>query len=177
MITLQTISTAKGKIILRQLPKAGLSKKQMQSFVIECIGKNLELKHDSRGKPFLTGENAPNVSISYAQNWMAIYLSENGLVGIDIEFITKKVEKIVNLFVNDAEKKSFPALTNETLHLIWCAKEAIFKFYGGDFDDLKNEVEVMDINFQEKRIEAKSSFGNIVCEFEIYENQLVLVYC
>ena len=123
-------NTSKGTIILQQLEQQGLSKKQMQSFVIACIQHNLEIAdnaflnedpqiyHNSSGKPFLGGENAPNISISYAKNWIAIYLSNKEQVGIDIEICSNKILKIIELFLTDSEKNKLPDLTIETIHLI-----------------------------------------------------------
>lgn len=178
----QSIQTSNGKIVLLQLENSGLSKKEMQPFVQQWIENrefisNKKLLHDSSGKPFLNGENAPLISISYARDTIAIYLSESKTVGIDIEFISTKIQKIVPLFISDKETMRFPSINNEILHLMWGAKEAVFKFHGGNFMDLKTEVEIEDIHFESKQIATLSRFGNQICNFEILENQLVLVYC
>lgn len=154
----------------------------MQPFVQQWIENrefisNKKLLHDSSGKPFLNGENAPLISISYARDTIAIYLSESKTVGVDIEFISTKIQKIVPLFISDKETMRFPSINNEILHLMWGAKEAVFKFHGGNFEDLKNEVEIVDFDFESKQIATLSRFGNQICNFEILENQLVLVYC
>lgn len=173
------IQTSQGKIILIQLEKQGLSKREMQSFVVECIQneQGFQLHHDANGKPFLMGENAPNISISYASNWFAIYFSQTKPVGIDIEFATNQVQKITDYFVNDSEKSRFSTLSNDLLQVIWGAKEAVFKFYGGDFKDLKNEVEVILVDFENQNVSTASKFGILNCKFKMLENQLVLVYC
>lgn len=178
----QSIQTSNGKIVLLQLENSSLSKKEMQPFVQQWIANqeyilDNQLLHDSSGKPFLSGENAPLISISYARDTIAIYLSESKIVGIDIEFISTKIQKISSLFISDKESMRFPNINNEILHLIWGAKETVFKLHGGDFEDLKNEVEIIDINIESKQIATLSRFGNQICNFEILENQLVMVYC
>lgn len=173
------IQTSQGKIILIQLEKQGLSKREMLPYVVEYIQKEqgLQLHHDRNGKPFLLGENAPNISISYASNWFALYFSQTRPVGIDIEFASNKVQKITDYFVNDSEKSRFSNLSNDLLQVIWGAKEAVFKFNGGGFKDLKNEVEVIHVDFEMQIIASTSKFGLLECQFKVLENQLVVVYC
>ena len=178
----QLIQTSKGKIVLLYLDKSGLSKKEMQFFVQEWIDKEdsisqKQLLHNSNGKPYLSGNSAPFISISYALDTVSIYFSDSDSVGIDIENISTKVNKVKSLFISDDEHLTFPNLNIETLHLIWGAKEAIYKLYDGDFKDLKNEVEVIHVDFESNEISTLSRFGNHICHFEILENQLVLVYC
>jgi 4'-phosphopantetheinyl transferase len=59
-------------------------------------------------------------------------ISRNGTVGIDIEQIKEKVERIASKFLqpqelafinNDADK-------TQQLYVCWCVKEAVYKCYG-----------------------------------------------
>jgi phosphopantetheinyl transferase len=89
-------------------------------------------------KPFLPDEQY-HFSISHCGNYAAAIVSSTERVGIDIEMITPRVEKIKHKFLHVDElvfvhshdlSQQIPLLT-----LLWSAKEAMFKWWGnGDVD-------------------------------------------
>ncbi|GAC1440612.1 MAG: hypothetical protein NVSMB63_07260 [Sediminibacterium sp.] len=89
-------------------------------------------------KPFLPYEQY-HFSISHCGNYAAAIVSSAERVGIDVELITPRVEKIKHKFLHTDElafihsfeaDRQIPLLT-----LLWSAKEAMFKWWGrGDVD-------------------------------------------
>jgi phosphopantetheinyl transferase len=89
-------------------------------------------------KPFLPDEQY-HFSISHCGDYAAAIVSSTERVGIDIEMITPRVEKIKHKFLHIDElifvhsheaDEQIPLLT-----LLWSAKEAMFKWWGyGDVD-------------------------------------------
>src|SRR5262249_17731068 len=88
-------------------------------------------------KPFLENEMY-HFSISHCGDFAAAIVSSRNRVGVDIEFITEKIDKITHKFLHPAEYESaiqkwdsvssFPApLILQTL--LWSSKEAIYKWY------------------------------------------------
>lgn len=61
-------------------------------------------------------------------------------VGIDLETIRPAIQKIAHKFVNEKEAKDIPLEhKNEHLHVIWGAKEVLYKIYSkGDVDFRKH---------------------------------------
>ncbi len=90
-------------------------------------------------KPFLPQEDF-HFSISHCGNYAAAIVSCNKRVGIDVELVTNRVERIKNKFLNDEELKSLQIVESPTnfiekLTVLWSAKEAMFKWWGrGDID-------------------------------------------
>jgi 4'-phosphopantetheinyl transferase len=88
------------------------------------------LVYDSGGKPYLrhTGEA---ISISHSGNLAGILLSSNSHTGLDIELIRDKIERIAVRFMSETELNAIDS-RYRTLQLTtcWCAKEALYKFYG-----------------------------------------------
>lgn len=91
-------------------------------------------------KPFLREEQF-HFSISHCGNFAAAIVSTNYRVGIDIELITARVEKIKHKFLHADELIDWKidqlddAKRVETLTLLWSCKEAMFKWWGrGDVD-------------------------------------------
>lgn len=89
-------------------------------------------------KPFLPGEQY-HFSISHCSAYAAAIVSSTDRVGVDIETISPRVEKIKHKFLHPDELlfvESYPADQQiPLLTLLWSCKEALFKWWGrGDVD-------------------------------------------
>jgi len=90
----------------------------------------IDCKVDAHGKPYLV--NLPyHISLSHSFDYAAVMISKTHKVGIDIELIKQKVERIAGKFLRPDER----AFINdehkiEQLYVCWCAKEAIYKCNG-----------------------------------------------
>ena len=107
-----------------------------------------EIRIADTRKPFLASEKF-HFSISHCGNYAAAIVSTNSRVGVDIELITPRIERLAHKFLNEEEVHFFNEdyamfldqwglrgrVFQEFLTLIWNAKEAIFKWYGrGELD-------------------------------------------
>jgi 4'-phosphopantetheinyl transferase len=90
----------------------------------------IDCKIDSHGKPYLV--NLPyHISLSHSYDYAAVMISKSRPVGIDIEQIKQKVERIAPKFLRPQELNAIDALHKiEQLYVCWCAKEAVYKCYG-----------------------------------------------
>ena len=85
---------------------------------------------DEHNKPFLV--NFPHFfSLSHSFDYAAVMISQTDRVGIDIEEIKEKIERVVNKFLSEQEQ-AFIDSTQRIHHLYacWAAKEALYKMYG-----------------------------------------------
>src|SRR6476646_5177387 len=89
-------------------------------------------------KPFLENELF-HFSISHCGDFAAVLVSTINRVGVDIEVVSDKILKVqhkfssvgeVTVIQNVFKEKNNPATINRELTLIWCCKEAVFKWYG-----------------------------------------------
>jgi phosphopantetheinyl transferase len=90
----------------------------------------IDCKVDSSGKPYLS--NFPHhISLSHSYDYAAVMVSKNKVVGIDIEFIKNKIERIAHKFLGKAELNFIQENDRiDQLYVTWCAKEAIYKLHG-----------------------------------------------
>ncbi len=113
-------------------------------------------------KPFLPNE-AYHFSISHCGDYAAVIISRDKRVGVDIEIVTKKADKIKAKFLNSAEldKIPHPIFDLQYSTLLWSCKEAVFKWYGDggvdfrkhihlQFDQLNNDHGEMNCVFTKK---------------------------
>ena len=103
-----------------------LEKLATAALLFEIIGRaDLSFKHDANGKPLLEGYHA---SISHTKGMVALMLSCNSNVAVDVEYVSDRVGRVAHKFVNAEEDMP----TNMHLLLAWCAKEATFKYFSDD---------------------------------------------
>lgn len=111
-----------------------------------------EIRIADTRQPFLASEKY-HFSISHCGNYAAAIVSTNSRVGVDIELITPRIERLADKFLHEEEAHFFNEdyalfleqwglrgrVFQEFLTLIWNAKEAIYKWYGrGELDFKKH---------------------------------------
>ncbi len=102
--------------------------------------KNNSLLYYLNNKPFL--KNKHFISISHKDQELIIGLNEFYQIGIDIEKIDFKIEKIKGKFCTTGEISKYNENQNiELLTKYWCAKEATFKCL-----DFQENIFLKDIN-------------------------------
>ncbi|MFD1258482.1 4'-phosphopantetheinyl transferase family protein [Mucilaginibacter terrae] len=107
----------------------------------------IDCKIDSHGKPYLA--NLPyHISLSHSYDYAAVMISKSRPVGIDIEQIKQKVERIAPKFLTPAERATIsPENKIEHLYVCWCAKEAVYKCYGQKEISFLDNIALLPFNF------------------------------
>lgn len=93
--------------------------------------------HNEDGKPTIPGYN---ISITHTRGYAAVILSKVKPVGVDIEYISDRVERITQRFLRPDELSAFESVTSshgdwskaDVFLRAWCAKEAVYKYYSED---------------------------------------------
>ena len=97
------------------------------------------LQNDGTGRPFLAGVGpGPAVSLSHSGAWVAALLAPAGTaLGIDVELVRDKAQRIARKFLNDGELATAEQLiaanafstgfATELYSLLWSAKETLYK--------------------------------------------------
>ncbi len=82
-------------------------------------------------KPFLE-DRTREISISHSNELTCMIMSKTKKVGIDIEYISDKIERIQHRFINEKENINIRDQKEQKilLYLHWSAKEAIYKIHG-----------------------------------------------
>ena len=99
----------------------------VRALVKNMLGKDTEILYNSENKPFVRG-NTHSISISHSNSLTAVLISKDKKVGIDLEFMSGKISKVADKFINKKESvTSNPEMKKYHLYLHWCAKEALYK--------------------------------------------------
>lgn len=118
-------------------------------------------------KPFLQGDPF-HFSISHSGEYAAAIVSSRNRVGVDIETVSEKVERVVHKFLPDSEQEMILALAEKNggianrrnlLTLAWSVKETMYKWYGDEAVDFIDHLKITSI-------EAAGNQFAIDCVFE-----------
>ena len=93
------------------------------------------VQNDATGRPWLAGAVPDTVvSLSHSGAWVAAVLAQGGRVGVDVEIIRDKAQRLASKFLTPAEWADAQAATHaapdaSSAHytLLWSAKESLYK--------------------------------------------------
>lgn len=138
----------------------------------------IDCQIDSHGKPYLV--NLPyHISLSHSFDYAAVMISKSRPVGIDIEQIKQKVERIAPKFLSAEERATISTQNKiEHLYVCWCAKEAVYKCYGQKEVSFLDNIALLPFNFAtEGSLEANLHKGNINLDYNVaylqYEDYMI----
>jgi phosphopantetheinyl transferase len=92
------------------------------------------------GKPCLTS-GSHEISVAHAGHFAAVVCRDRLPVGIDIEKVSGRIEKVKERFLTEQELSAIPASGHpEQLCVLWGGKEALFKLHGRHDIDFRNDI-------------------------------------
>ena len=120
-----------------------LSSRLLLYMVAEYLGVAVQnIRKDEFGKPYLqTNLQEYAISISHAFPYAVIALHTQKNIGVDIELRSTKLEKIAKRMFHSEELQW--ATTLQDFALLWCAKEAMYKWYGKRGIDFRQHLRVI----------------------------------
>lgn len=138
----------------------------------------IDCKIDSHGKPYLV--SLPyHISLSHSFDYAAVMISKTRPVGIDIEQIKQKVERIAPRFLRP-EELAFVNAPNKIAHLYvcWAAKEAVYKCYGQKEVSFLDNIALEPFDFtKEGALNANLHKGDVNQDYSVnylqYEDYMI----
>jgi phosphopantetheinyl transferase len=97
----------------------------------ELLGTHdVEVSYTESGKPFITQPQG-HISVSHSGIYSAVIFSKTRRVGIDVEKIQDRIERVRHKFLSPAEMEMLQADTRiPQLVTLWAAKESLYKLCG-----------------------------------------------
>jgi hypothetical protein len=153
----------------------------VRALVKNMLGKDTRILYNAENKPFVRG-NTHNISISHSNNLTAVLISRDKRVGIDLEYMSGKISKVADKFINGHERiTSDPEMKKYHLYLHWCAKEAMYKILDKQDINFRDGLTINPFDPEESGFMTGSAMnGNGPEQFELeylqHENY-ALVWC
>ena len=134
--TLEEIMALEGGINISNYTSKKRKKEHLASrLLVNEIYPTKTIIYNEFGAPELN--NGKHISISHSKELVAVIISDTKS-GLDIEQISEKPLSIASKFVSE---KNLIKLNKEKATLIWCLKEAIYKWYQkGNVDFIKDII-------------------------------------
>lgn len=133
----------------------------------------IDCQADENGKPILI--NHPHhISLSHSYDYAAVMISKTKKVGIDIEIIKEKIERVKNKFLSSKELNFInPNYQIEQLYVCWCAKEALYKLNGKKETSFKDHIHLESFDYKQSgTLAAKIEKENIEHQFTVQYKKL-----
>jgi 4'-phosphopantetheinyl transferase len=138
--------------------------------LLEQLSPNATIIYNEFNAPEL--ENGKHISISHSKELVAVVISDKK-VGLDIEKISEKTLRLSSKFISE---KNLRNLNKEKATLIWCCKEAVFKWHQkGGVDFIKDIIipeftakEKGEISIQFKNKELNINYQKINNHYLVY---------
>ena len=107
----------------------------------------IDCKVDAHGKPYLV--SLPyHISLSHSFDYAAVMIGKDP-VGIDIEQVKEKVERIAHKFMRKEELEFISDQHKiDQLYVCWCAKEAVYKCFGQKEVSFLDNILLEPFNFE-----------------------------
>lgn len=112
-----------------------------------------DIKINEARKPYLPSHQY-RFSISHCGDYAAVIISPQSDCGIDIELISPKTEKVRAKYLNEDELQYVQSLQNihqtkykenELYTICWCAKEAVYKWWGNGKIDFRQNIQIREL--------------------------------
>lgn len=162
---------------------AGISKPAAQSQAARIAAnlaaeRELQILKNELGKPLV--ENvALNVSLSHSKFWAAAAVSSQFQVGIDVETLESRIERIAHKFLLPLELESIQDNRIETLSLYWSAKESLYKLYSFKQIDFAQQLRIEPFELQREGlitasiIVAEQSLHDLKIAYKFFDNHVL----
>jgi 4'-phosphopantetheinyl transferase len=99
----------------------------VRSLLTKMTDPTATIIYNGTRKPFLR-DRSFNISITHSYLLTSILLSRDKRVGIDMEYMTDRINKVAHKFISKDEYiTEDKALQRYHLYIHWCAKEALYK--------------------------------------------------
>jgi len=129
----------------------------------------IDCKVDSSGKPYLS--NFPHhISLSHSYDYAAVMVSKSKAVGIDIEIVKDKIERIAHKFLSEEELDFIQDKNRiDQLYVTWCAKEAIYKLHGKKNISFLEHIKLEPFEYEGSgSFDAMLNTGTRLRKFKVY---------
>ena len=158
------------------LPKFNTEKRTKEwiasRLLLRKINPSYSISYNIFGAPELNNNYC--ISISHSKGLVAIIISKQN-VGMDIEKISQKTIRLASKFIS---KNNLDNLTAEKATLIWCCKEAIFKWHQKGNVDFIDDIQIYPFeNIERGRIKAKFREIQLILSFQKINNHYLVYVC
>ncbi|MHA4741502.1 4'-phosphopantetheinyl transferase family protein [Dyadobacter sp. MSC1_007] len=110
-----------------------------RALLAAMTGSAPSIVYDNNRKPHIDGSQM-QLSMSHSGAYACVYVHHSRPVGVDIQQMKPSISKGADYFLNEDEQHWADLTDNLLLHLMWSAKESVFKYAANKDLDLKKHI-------------------------------------
>ncbi|HPJ82602.1 MAG: 4'-phosphopantetheinyl transferase superfamily protein [Bacteroidales bacterium] len=125
-------------------PQRRLERLAVRAILHHIFQEKVYLGYHENGRPFLQN-SIVELSIAHTRRFACVLTHPENSVGIDIESLGRNFNAVEKKAVRESEKEFLserPEVRQQQLALIWCVKEALFKYMSQPDVDYVEQMEV-----------------------------------
>lgn len=105
----------------------------------DYLGRKVRIEYTPAGAPFVADCPEVHISVSHSADFVAVAVSDRRCA-VDIERTDRRFGSVMPRYVSEAEQP----LCREWIHaaVVWCAKEAMYKYAGREGADFLRDIRV-----------------------------------
>ncbi|MCX2744992.1 4'-phosphopantetheinyl transferase superfamily protein [Mangrovivirga sp. M17] len=161
----ESVNSSNDQIILSSLKTTQRKREWLtiRNLLFEACSK-FDIKYspvikDEYGKPHLPGFKG-GISYTHSKTQAGLLIHPHASVGIDIEKPREQLYRVENKFLTSEEKNIY-CENLELMTLAWSAKESIYKAYGRKSLSLKDDIDLIRIDYNKGIITARIVKGKM----------------
>ncbi|MCS6935616.1 MAG: 4'-phosphopantetheinyl transferase superfamily protein [Chitinophagales bacterium] len=109
-----------------------------------------DIHNDEYGKPYIPGSQL-QISLTHTAHYAAAIVSETHRVGIDLEWVHPRVQRVAHKFLTAEEIAAINRDEfTEKLIVYWSAKESLYKLYGRKGISFTSQLQVQPFDLDQK---------------------------
>lgn len=146
-----------------------------RAIVRKELGDNVRISYDSVGAPVLenTCGDIKYISVSHTKSCVAVLFSTSRC-GVDIEVVDRNFDRVSSRYISHNEDILASGIEGDFKAVMWCAKEALYKFGRCSGVNLLEDIAITSIDSQEQTLEAMIfSTATPKIHYRRYENQIL----
>lgn len=135
------------------------------------LGKQVTIEYNEVGAPQVDSEGR-QISVAHCDERVAVAIADER-VGVDIERIDRDFSRVAERIMSQQER----SLTTEDCWagMVWCAKEAMYKYYGNKGVDLLHDLQILEFDAATKRMGGQLPNRELVTiDISIYEERYIV---
>ena len=106
-----------------------------------------EVSYLPSGKPQIRNSQYQHISVSHSRDYVAVALSQDPC-GVDVERIDRNFEHVKSRYMTVAESQL--SADRRWAAVVWCAKEALYKYAGREGLDFLRDIVILSVQQQGK---------------------------
>ena len=115
------------------------------------LGRGVTISYNEVGAPQVDTPNT-YISVAHGAGCVAVAISDQR-IGVDIESTERNFGKVSSRYMSNVEQQLCSDETWEAA--VWAAKEALYKLYGKEGVELRDELCIEEYNAQNKQLKAR----------------------